>query len=278
MEDMLKTGEKILFKYPLKNYFVVVLPPSFPYGGMENPITTFATPTIVVGDKSAANVICHEIAHSWTGNYLTNSSWEDFWLNEGFTRYVEAKMVKHLYGETAWKHMLKRALTKLEGVLMNKAGKGSGCVLCPTIADFQNPDDILGSTQYEKGFYFLYFLEQLVSEEKFFEFLRQYLQKREGANINTQEFSSEIINFIKDNFDEAQANEIISKIDWKEWLYSGELPPVIPEFEFNEWKEMEEIFEQFKQGKIPENVDVLLKDVWLFTAFTNQIMLEEGKL
>jgi len=126
MEKFLQVGEEILFKYPLKNYFVVILPPSMPYGGMENPITTFATPTIIVGDKSAVNVVCHEITHSWTGNYLTNSSWEDFWLNEGFTRYIEAKTIHRLYGEEAHKLHLKEALSSLHSILQAKSGKGSG--------------------------------------------------------------------------------------------------------------------------------------------------------
>lgn len=85
LEKYLKIAEDILFEYPLKHYSVIVLPASFAYGGMENPITTFVTPTIVTGDKSCVDVVCHEIAHSWTGNLVTNTSWEDFWLNEGFT-------------------------------------------------------------------------------------------------------------------------------------------------------------------------------------------------
>eukprot|EP00343_Euplotes_focardii_P010477 CAMPEP_0205827556 /NCGR_PEP_ID=MMETSP0206-20130828/32400_1 /ASSEMBLY_ACC=CAM_ASM_000279 /TAXON_ID=36767 /ORGANISM="Euplotes focardii, Strain TN1" /LENGTH=559 /DNA_ID=CAMNT_0053128583 /DNA_START=140 /DNA_END=1819 /DNA_ORIENTATION=+ len=275
MEEMLKTGEKLLFEYPLKNYFVVILPPSFPYGGMENPITTFATPTIVVGDKSAANVVCHEIAHSWTGNYLTNNSWEDFWLNEGFTRYIEAKMTQKLYGETHFKHHLKEGLSNLKGVLSNKGGKGSGCVLIPEIKDHQNPDDVLGIVQYEKGFYFLYHFEVLLGEEKFLEFLRLYLKKREGGNITTKEFAPEILDFIKSNFDEAKAEEIASQIDWKEWLYSGELPPVIPDSDFKEWKDMEEIYQALKEGKIPEKTDIFEKDPLLLIAFTQKLMLEE---
>ena len=107
MEDFLKTGETLVgMAYPLPAYKVIILPPSFAYGGMENPITTFVTPSIVVGDKSAVNVVCHEIAHSWTGSLVTNSSWEDFWLNEGFTRYLESKMILSLYGESEYKAQL----------------------------------------------------------------------------------------------------------------------------------------------------------------------------
>ncbi|CAI2361555.1 unnamed protein product [Moneuplotes crassus] len=275
MEKFLKVGEEILFEYPLKNYFVVILPPSFPYGGMENPITTFATPTIVVGDKSAVNVVCHEITHSWTGNYLTNSNWEDFWLNEGFTRYIEAKMIHRLYGDNAHKLHLKEGLSNLQGVLQNKTGKGAGCVLVPELNEHQNPDDVLGITQYEKGHYFLYYLELLLTEEKFLEFIRNYLKTREGGNIATREFVAELIDFIKSNYDEAKSQEILSKIDFKEWLYSGELPPVIHDSDFEEWKQMESVYDQFKDGKDPENLDIFKESVGLLIAFTQKIMLNE---
>jgi leukotriene-A4 hydrolase len=278
MEKFLKVGEEILFEYPLKNYFVVILPPSMPYGGMENPVTTFATPTIVVGDKSAVNVVCHEITHSWTGNYLTNSSWEDFWLNEGFTRYIEAKMIHRLYGDDAHKLHLKEGLSNLQSVLQNKGGKGSGCVLVPSIPEHGNPDDVLGITQYEKGHYFLYFLEKLVSEDNILEFLREYLKKREGGNITTREFVSEFIDFVKSKFDEINSNYILSQIDWKEWLYSGDLPPIIHDSDFEGWNQMQIIFTQFAEGKDRDNLDVLKNSTGLKIAFTQKIMLEEGKL
>lgn len=89
----LKTAEEYIgMAYPLEEYNMVMLPPSFPYGGMENPVTTFLTPTLLVGDKSQTHVIYHEISHSWTGNLVTNSSWQDFWINEGFTVFLERKI------------------------------------------------------------------------------------------------------------------------------------------------------------------------------------------
>lgn len=277
MEKFLQVGEEILFEYPLKNYFVVILPPSMPYGGMENPVTTFATPTIVVGDKSAINVVCHEITHSWTGNYLTNSSWEDFWLNEGFTRYIEAKMIQKLYGNDAHKLHLKEGLHNLEGVLKGKSGKGSGCVLIPNIDEHQNPDDVLGITQYEKGHYFLYHIELLMGEENMFKFLRQYLKKREGGNINTREFVIDITDYIKETFDGDKAQEILSKIDWKTWFYDGELPPVLHDTDFEGYRQMNAIYEAYRDGKELENLDSLKSHTGLLIAFTQQIMLNEDK-
>jgi len=129
-EKFLQTAEEILFKYPLKFYKVIVLPPSFAYGGMENPVTTFVTPSIVIGDKSAINVVCHEIAHSWTGNLVTNSSWEDFWLNEGFTRYLEAKMMKRLNGDSHFLYQLRESYLVMEKIVKDGA-KGGASVLVP---------------------------------------------------------------------------------------------------------------------------------------------------
>ena len=117
VEKFLKIAEEILFAYPLKYYKVIVLPPSFAYGGMENPVTTFVTPSIVIGDWSAINVVCHEIAHSWTGNLVTNSSWEDFWLNEGFTWYLESKMMAWLNGPEDFLYQLWESFLTIEKIV-----------------------------------------------------------------------------------------------------------------------------------------------------------------
>ena len=93
---------------------MLILPPSYPYGGMENPIINYGSQTTIDGGKSAAILVCHEVAHSWTGNYLTNSNWEDFWLNEGFTRYIEAKIMQRVYGDNEVKLYLKEGITQLK--------------------------------------------------------------------------------------------------------------------------------------------------------------------
>jgi leukotriene-A4 hydrolase len=97
-EIFLSTAEKYLTPYEWKTYDILVLPPGFPYGGMENPNLTFVTPSLIAGDKSLVNVIAHEIAHSWTGNLVTNNNWENFWINEGFTMFLERKVIDLVYG------------------------------------------------------------------------------------------------------------------------------------------------------------------------------------
>ena len=96
---MVEATENIYGKYRWERYDLLVLPPSFPFGGMENPMLTFATPTILAGDKSLVSLVAHELAHSWSGNLVTNSTWRDFWLNEGFTTYLERRIIEAVYGK-----------------------------------------------------------------------------------------------------------------------------------------------------------------------------------
>src|SRR5207342_1147264 len=110
-EKMIATAESLYGPYRWGVYDVLVLPPSFPYGGMENPRMTFATPTVIVGDKSLVSLIAHELAHSWSGNLVTMSSWKDIWLNEGFTSYVENRITEQLYGKD---------LAEMENVISRK--------------------------------------------------------------------------------------------------------------------------------------------------------------
>src|SRR6185312_15891539 len=98
-ESMIAAGEKLFGPYRWSRYDLLVLPPSFPFGGMENPRLSFITPTVIAGDRSLVSVIAHELAHSWSGNLVTNATWRDFWLNEGFTTYLERRIVEVLYGQ-----------------------------------------------------------------------------------------------------------------------------------------------------------------------------------
>ena len=98
LEKMVEAAEKLYGPYRWGRYDLLVLPPSFPFGGMENPRLTFATPTVIAGDRSLVSLIAHELAHSWSGNLVTNATWADFWLNEGFTTYFENRIMEALYG------------------------------------------------------------------------------------------------------------------------------------------------------------------------------------
>jgi aminopeptidase N len=185
-EKMISTAEGLYGQYRWGRYDVLVLPPSFPYGGMENPRLTFATPTVIVGDKSLVSLIAHELAHSWSGNLVTNSSWKDIWLNEGFTSYVEMRITEALYG---------KELADMESVI-GQAGviadmkdipeKGQVLALAPL--NGEDPDEALTQVAYIKGKWFLSFLEERYGRETFDAFLRKWFDSHAFTSQDSAEF------------------------------------------------------------------------------------------
>lgn len=174
MEKMLTAAERLIGPYVWGRWDAIVLPPSFPYGGMENPRLTFATPTLIAGDRSLTSVMSHELAHSWSGNLVTNATWGDIWLNEGFTTYLENRIDEALYGpEMAGMQQLlgQRELREDVARLMKK--NPTATRLAQDIAS-GDPDDASGTVAYEKGANFLHMLEQRFGRERFDAFLLRY--------------------------------------------------------------------------------------------------------
>ena len=185
LESMLDAVESMFGPYRWGRYDVLVLPPSFPFGGMENPCMTFATPSLLAGDKSLVNVIAHELAHSWSGNLVTNATWRDFWLNEGFTVYLERRIVEHLYGERAatqasllGRDALAKTLAELPAadtrLFIDLAGR--------------DPDDGLTDIAYEKGCLFLTQLERAVGRGRFDAFLRAWFDEHAFQSVTSGQF------------------------------------------------------------------------------------------
>ena len=160
-EIMLQKAEDLCGPYVWGIYDILVLPPSFPYGGMENPCLTFATPTLLAGDRSLASVIAHEIAHSWTGNLVTNSNFEHFWLNEGFTVFTERKIGGRMYGEPM-RHF--SAMGGWRSLKYSIDIQGNDNPLTALVVDLDgvDPDDAFSVVPYEKGSTFLWYLEDTV--------------------------------------------------------------------------------------------------------------------
>jgi aminopeptidase N len=187
-EKMIDTAEKLYGPYRWGRYDILVLPPSFPFGGMENPRLTFATPTVIVGDKSQASLIAHELAHSWSGNLVTNASWKDMWLNEGFTTYVQSRIVEAVYG---------LGQSDMEDVLSE--GEARSAVADPDLKPAQqllrlapnpggDPEDSLSDIAYEKGRWFLSFLEHRYGRDIFDPFLRSWFDQHAFQSATTDEF------------------------------------------------------------------------------------------
>jgi leukotriene-A4 hydrolase len=191
LEKMIEAAEALGGPYRWGRYDVLVLPPSFPFGGMENPRVTFATPTILAGDRSLTSLIAHELAHSWSGNLVTNATWRDFWLNEGFTTYFENRIMEQLYG-VGRARMLevlgRRELTSELATLKDKPGDQ---VLHIDLAG-RNPDDGVTSIAYDKGAAFVRMIEATVGRERFDPWLRGYFDRHAFTSLTTADFLDDL--------------------------------------------------------------------------------------
>src|SRR5436190_3228884 len=158
-EKMVTTAESLFGPYRWGRYDLLVLPPSFPYGGMENPRLTFATPTILAGDRSLVSLVAHELAHSWSGNLVTNATWSDFWLNEGFTNYFENRIMEALYGREFSEMQAALQLASLRKTIAEMGPENPDTRLQLELAG-RDPDDGVNDIAYEKGFFFVRLLEE----------------------------------------------------------------------------------------------------------------------
>lgn len=221
-ERMIATAEGLYGAYRWDRYDMLVLPPSFPYGGMENPRLSFITPTVIVGDKTLVSLIAHELAHSWSGNLVTFSSAKDAWLNEGFTSYVENRIIEVLYGKeqaemenAIERNELKKEFAKIDPKLQALATK-------PGV--LKDPDNNSSATVYTKGAWFLHFLEERYGREKFDPFLKGYFDHFAFQSIDSQQFAQ----YAKANLLDKHPN-IVSQAEFDAWLYEPGVPPTAPQ-------------------------------------------------
>ncbi|HMP16034.1 MAG TPA: M1 family metallopeptidase, partial [Gemmatales bacterium] len=220
MELMLEAVESLYGPYRWERYDVLILPPSFPFGGMENPRMTFATPTVLAGDKSLVSLIAHEMAHSWSGNLVTNATWRDFWLNEGFTVYLERRILEKVYGpaRAQMEAMIGRKL--LEKSL--KTMKPEEQVLHINL-DGLDPDENLTDIPYEKGFLFLLHLEHLAGRERFDSFLQGWFQQHAFRSVTTSDF----VKYLREELLNKDAT-LAEAFPLEEWISQPGLPKGVP--------------------------------------------------
>jgi leukotriene-A4 hydrolase len=218
-EQMIPVVEKLYGPYRWGRYDLLVLPPSFPYGGMENPRLTFATPTILAGDRSLTSLVAHELAHSWSGNLVTNATWDDSWLNEGFTTYVEYRIMEDMKGKDYAEMLRSLGEHSLEEELADKGKDSPDTRLALELGAERDPDE--GSTQiaYEKGSLFLRSIEKQVGRERFDAFLRSYFERNAFKPTTTEDFVAQLESELIQG-DAALA----AKIKYKEWIYQPNVP------------------------------------------------------
>jgi leukotriene-A4 hydrolase len=240
-EAMIARAEELFGPYDWDRYDMLVLPPSFPYGGMENPRMTFLTPTLLAGDRSLVDVVAHELAHSWTGNLVTNADMEHFWLNEGFTVWAERRLLEALHGEEAtvlaWAIGEKALLESLE-----RFGAGSPLTRLRTELAGMDPDDSFSSLPYEKGARFVTLLERTAGRPRFDRFMRAYMTRFRFTSITTEEFLA---------FLDSELPGLAADVGAREWLYEPGLPENAPAFRSARLDGLVALGAAFPQGERP---------------------------
>ena len=217
MEKMVEAAEALYGPYQWERYDVIVLPPSFPFGGMENPRLTFATPTILAGDKSLVALIAHELAHSWSGNLVTNETWNDFWLNEGFTVYFELRIMEALYGKPYSDMLTSLGYQSLKNTVADLDPKDTHLFLD---LEGRSPDDGMSDIAYEKGAHFLKVLEEKAGRPAFDAFLKKYFTENKFQSMSTVKF----LTYLDENL--IKPNNL--EVNVAEWVYGPGLPANCP--------------------------------------------------
>lgn len=222
MEDLLVAAESLYGPYAWERYDLLVLPPTFPFGGMENPRLTFATPTIIAGDRSLVSLVAHELAHSWSGNLVTNATWDDFWLNEGFTVYFEQRIMESVYGPDISEMLATlsyQGLVDEVDAIMDLNPDDTHLKL--HLKD-RDPDDGMTAIAYDKGYFFLRLLEKTVGRETWDAFLRTYFEQHAFSVMDTDTFiaylKSELLN----------TPERLEAVNLDAWIFGKGLPENCP--------------------------------------------------
>ncbi|XP_025957047.1 aminopeptidase B isoform X3 [Dromaius novaehollandiae] len=287
IEEFLAVGEKLFGPYVWGRYDILFMPPSFPFGGMENPCITFVTPCLLAGDRSLVDVIIHEISHSWFGNLVTNATWGEFWLNEGFTMYAQRRISTEVYGSayTCLEAATGRALLRQhmdntgEDHLLNK--------LRVIIEPGVNPDDTYNETPYEKGYCFVSYLAHLVGDQsKFDAFLQAYVNQFKFQSI----IADDALNFFLEYFPELKKKGVDSLpgFEFDRWLNTPGWPPYLPDLSPGEqlMKPADELAELWAADSLNmeaiEAVDISAWKTYQLVYFLDQILqkspLPEGNV
>lgn len=239
-ERMISAAEELYGPYRWDRYDVIFLPSSFPFGGMENPRLTFATPTILAGDRSLVALIAHELAHSWSGNLVTNATWNDFWLNEGFTVYFEQRIMEAIYGREYSEMLAKLSLDGLKAEIKEMDERDTWLKL-----DLlgRNPDDGMSAIAYDKGYFFLRMLEDDIGRENWDTFLKTYFDKFAFKSMTTEGF----VEYLEANLE--------ASVDVKKWIYGPGLPDNCPIVKTGELEQVKMQVGEFQKGTPADELD-----------------------
>ncbi|WBQ02113.1 M1 family metallopeptidase [Kribbella sp. CA-293567] len=256
-EEMMRVTEALFGPYRWGRYDLLVLPPSFPYGGMENPRMTFATPTVVIGDKSLVSVVAHELAHSWSGNLVTQDSWDDIWLNEGFTSYVENRIVEAVYG-TEFAVMETAIKQHATVVKLDPLSAAEQAVELPGLNHRAQYHGTTGLGPL-KGCWFLAWLEERFGREVFDPFLRGYFDRFAFRSINSEDFAGHLREHLLD-----EHPGVVTEAEIAAWLDQ----PGIPAFAERAVSARFEVVDEGRErwlatGEVPDGAKHWTTQEWL---------------
>ncbi len=251
MQKMLQAAEQLYGAYAWGRYDVLMLPPSFPFGGMENPMLTFATPTIITGDRSLVSLIAHELAHSWSGNLVTNANWNDFWLNEGFTVYFERRIMEAIEGKSYADMLAYLGYEDLKATVKDFTDNN-------LIADThlkldlagRDPDDGVSDIAYEKGYCLLTSIEQKVGRKKFDTFLKNYFAQNAFKSITTEEFLA----YLSENLIPKDSHAY-QEINPEEWIFKPGIPSNFVPVKAARFEAVEKSANDFLAGEAAEKLN-----------------------
>jgi len=251
-QSMIDATEKLYGPYRWGEYDLLILPPSFPFGGMENPRLSFITPTVIAGDKSLVSLIAHELAHSWSGNLVTNATWRDLWLNEGFTSYVENRIMESVYGS---KRAIMEQVLGVQDLKHNLAELPAADTILHIKIQGRDPDDAFSDVPYVKGQLFLMRLEECFGRKIFDQFLRGYFQDHAFQSIDTQAFKEYLSTHLLKKY---PAKITQSEVD--QWLQQPGLPKTAPQPHSDVFVKVQQQRDQWLSGKI--ELSAIPTDYW----------------
>lgn len=240
MGKMMDITQDSFGPYRWNRYDVLVLPPSFPFGGMENPRLTFATPTVLAGDKSLVSLIAHEMAHSWSGNLVTNATWSDFWLNEGYTVYLERRIIEQVYGKDRADMEAALGRQQLEEEMAHLAPRDQ---ILHIDLKGRDPDDGSTLVPYEKGYLFLLQLERTFGRERFDNYLRSYFDKYAFQSITTET----ALAYLKETLFDAN-KDLAEQIPLNAWINEPGLPLSAPRVHSTLFEKVDEAAKTWNAG------------------------------
>ena len=245
-EKMIAAAEKLYGPYQWGRYDMLVLPPAFPFGGMENPTMTFLTPTFIAGDRSLVSLIAHELAHSWSGNTATNATWADFWLNEGFTTYAERRIIEELYGSQRAAQQVALGVDALNKQITDLGGMSNADTKLHVDLKGRHPDDGLTDIAYEKGAAFLRTIEAIVGRERFDAWLKGWFERHNFQPVTSAIFLADIrANLIKGD------KALEDKLQLDRWVYETGLPSNMVKPSGQEFAAVDSAVRSFTAGNPP---------------------------